>query len=56
MAPGLVGWVHTTTQDALRRAELPGVEAIHGIETHECFTTTEYVAIDHFGISAPGES
>ncbi|MCC5870657.1 MAG: thiolase domain-containing protein, partial [Gammaproteobacteria bacterium] len=23
---------------------------------HDCFTTTEYMAIDHFGITAPGES
>jgi acetyl-CoA C-acetyltransferase len=29
---------------------------LDGIETHDCFTTTEYMAIDHFGITAPGES
>ena len=49
-------WVRATTADAFRRAGLPGVEAIHGIETHDCFTTTEYMAIDHFGITPPGES
>lgn len=49
-------WVRATTEDAFRRAELPGVEAIDGIETHDCFTSTEYMAIDHFGITAPGES
>ena len=27
-----------------------------GIETHDCFTTSEYMAIDHFGITKPGES
>jgi acetyl-CoA C-acetyltransferase len=48
--------VRQTIQDAFRRAELPGVEALDGIETHDCFTTTEYMAIDHFGITAPGES
>jgi acetyl-CoA C-acetyltransferase len=32
------------------------VEAVDGIETHDCFTTTEYMAIDHFGITPPGES
>jgi acetyl-CoA C-acetyltransferase len=42
--------------DAFRRAGVGGVDAIDGIETHDCFTTTEYMAIDHFGITAPGES
>ena len=32
------------------------VSAIDGIETHDCFTTSEYMAIDHFGLTAPGES
>jgi acetyl-CoA C-acetyltransferase len=49
-------WVRATIEDAFRRAELPGVEAVDGIETHDCFTTTEYMAIDHFGITEPGES
>jgi acetyl-CoA C-acetyltransferase len=42
--------------DAFTRAGLPGVEAISAIETHDCFTTSEYMAIDHFGLTAPGES
>lgn len=45
-----------TLEDAWRRAGVPGVEAMDGIETHDCFTTTEYVAIDHFGLTAPGQS
>jgi acetyl-CoA C-acetyltransferase len=49
-------WVRATIEDAFRRAGLPGVEAVDGIETHDCFTTTEYMAIDHFGITEPGES
>ena len=49
-------WVRATIEDAFRRARLPGVEAVDGIETHDCFTTTEYMAIDHFGITPPGES
>jgi acetyl-CoA C-acetyltransferase len=48
--------VRATIEDAFRRAGLPGVEAIDGIEVHDCFTTTEYMAIDHFGITLPGES
>jgi acetyl-CoA C-acetyltransferase len=42
--------------DAFRRAGIPDVWAVQGIETHDCFTTSEYMAIDHFGITAPGES
>ena len=26
------------------------------LETHDCFTTSEYMAIDHFGLTKPGES
>lgn len=43
-------------QDAWRRAGVAGVEAMDGVETHDCFTTTEYVAIDHLGLTAPGQS
>jgi acetyl-CoA C-acetyltransferase len=54
--PYIFPWVRATITDAFSRAEIPGVEAVDGIETHDCFTTTEYMAIDHFGITAPGES
>ncbi|HSW17174.1 MAG TPA: acetyl-CoA acetyltransferase [Ramlibacter sp.] len=43
-------------QDTWRRAGVPGIEAIDGVETHDCFTTTEYTAIDHLGLTPPGES
>ena len=26
------------------------------VETHDCFTSSEYMAIDHLGITPPGES
>ncbi|HYA34238.1 MAG TPA: acetyl-CoA acetyltransferase [Candidatus Binataceae bacterium] len=42
--------------DAFTRAGVSGVEKIQAIETHDCFTTSEYMAIDHFGITKPGES
>jgi len=42
--------------DAMARAELNSVWEINGIETHDCFTTSEYMAIDHFGLTQPGES
>jgi acetyl-CoA C-acetyltransferase len=48
--------VRSTIVDALRRAQIADVSGIHGIETHDCFTTSEYMAIDHFGLTAPGES
>jgi acetyl-CoA C-acetyltransferase len=43
-------------EDAWQRAGVPGVQAMDGIETHDCFTTTEYVAIDHLGLTSPGQS
>lgn len=43
-------------EDAWRRASLPGIDAIDGVETHDCFTTTEYVALDHLGLTPPGQS
>jgi acetyl-CoA C-acetyltransferase len=42
--------------DALERAHLKSVWELDGIETHDCFTTSEYMAIDHFGLTRPGES
>jgi acetyl-CoA C-acetyltransferase len=48
--------VRSTIVDALRRAGIPDVSGVQGIETHDCFTTSEYMAIDHFGLTEPGES
>ncbi len=48
--------VRRAITDAFARAGIGGVAAIDGIETHDCFTPSEYMAIDHFGITAPGES
>jgi acetyl-CoA C-acetyltransferase len=42
--------------DAFQRANVPDVWAIDAIETHDCFTTSEYMAIDHFGLTPPGKS
>jgi len=42
--------------DAFRRAGIKDISQIDVIETHDCFTTSEYMAIDHFGITPPGES
>ncbi len=48
--------LRATIEDAWRRAAVPGIDAIDGIETHDCFTITEYVALDHFGLVPPGQS
>jgi acetyl-CoA C-acetyltransferase len=48
--------VRKAIADAWRRAGVAGIDAIDGVETHDCFTSTEYMAIDHFGLTAPGQS
>jgi acetyl-CoA C-acetyltransferase len=48
--------VRQAIADAWKRAAIAGPEALDGIETHDCFTATEYMAIDHFGLTPPGES
>jgi acetyl-CoA C-acetyltransferase len=42
--------------DALQRAGIADCWGLDAIETHDCFTTSEYMAIDHFGLTAPGKS
>ena len=56
-ASGLVfPHVRNTIDDAMKRAGVGDVFELSAIETHDCFAITEYMAIDHFGITAPGES
>ena len=45
-----------TIEDAYRRANISGIADLDAIETHDCFTITEYIALEHFGITAPGEA
>jgi acetyl-CoA C-acetyltransferase len=54
--PYVFSHVRQVVQDAFRRAQIPDVSALDGIETHDCFSMSEYMAIDHFGITGPGES
>ena len=42
--------------DTYRRAGIGGPFDLSGIETHDCFTVTEYLALDHLGIAPPGEA
>jgi acetyl-CoA C-acetyltransferase len=48
--------VHRAIDDARRRAGVVGPAQLDAIETHDCFTATEYMAIDHLGLTPPGQS
>ncbi len=48
--------VRQTILDAYQRACVSGPDDLDGIETHDCFTISEYIAIDNFGITKPGEA
>ena len=48
--------VRQVVTDAFRRAGISDVTRLDGIETHDCFSMSEYMAVDHFGITGPGES
>ena len=52
--PYLFPHLRQAVEDAWARAGVAGIDAIDGVETHDCFTTTEYVALDHLGLTAPG--
>lgn len=54
--PYVLPHTRQTIVDAFRRAGVADVEGVDAIETHDCFTTSEYMAIDHFGLTKPGES
>lgn len=47
--------VRRAIEDARSRAGI-AVDGIDAVETHDCFAATEYMAIDHLGLTAPGES
>ncbi len=46
--------VRRAIADAFWRAGIEDVWALDGIETHDCFTISQYMAIDHFGLTKPG--
>lgn len=49
-------WTRRAITDAYTRAGVSAIDQIDAIETHDCFTISEYAAIEHFGITAPGEA
>lgn len=48
--------VRRAIEDARTRAGVTDIDQIDAVETHDCFTTTEYMAIDHLGLTPPGQS
>lgn len=55
-SPLMFPHVAATIGDAFGRAGLAGVHDVDLVETHDCFTSSEYMAIDHLGITPPGQS
>ena len=54
--PYVLPYTRQAIVDAFQRAGLADVWQVQGIETHDCFTTSEYMAIDHFGLDQPRAS
>jgi len=55
-APYVFPQVRRAIEDARARAGVADLSQIDVVETHDCFTATEYMAIDHLGLTAPGEA
>lgn len=49
-------WTRKAITDAYQRAGIRDCWDLDVIETHDCFTTSEYMAIDHFGLTEPGQN
>jgi len=54
--PYLMPHLRQAAFDAFDRAGVPDVFALDALETHDCFTSSAYLAIDHLGITPPGQS
>jgi acetyl-CoA C-acetyltransferase len=53
--PYVMPHVRGSVLDAFGRADVT-LDDIDGFEVHDCFTPSEYLAIDHIGLTGPGES
>jgi acetyl-CoA C-acetyltransferase len=53
--PYVMPHVRRAVLDALDRAQV-SLDHVDGFEVHDCFTPSEYLAIDHIGLTGPGES
>ncbi len=54
-SPYVFPHVRMAVADAFERAGVT-LGAVSGFEVHDCFTPSEYLAIDHIGLTEPGES
>lgn len=50
----ILPWTRQAVMDAYRRSNLT-VDDIDVFETHDCFTSSEYMAISAFGLTPPGK-
>ncbi len=53
--PYVMPHVRRAVLDAFERARV-SLADLDGFEVHDCFTPSEYLAIDHIGLTGPGES
>jgi acetyl-CoA C-acetyltransferase len=53
--PYVMPHVRRAVLDAFTRARV-SLDDLDGMEVHDCFTPSEYLAIDHVGLTGPGES
>ena len=53
--PYVLPHVRRAVLDAFDRAGVT-LDDLDGFEVHDCFTPSEYLAIDHIGLTGPGES
>jgi acetyl-CoA C-acetyltransferase len=53
--PYVMPHVRRAVLDAFDRAHVT-LDDVDGFEVHDCFTPSEYLAIDHIGLTGPGES
>jgi len=54
--PYLFPHIRTLFEQTLARAGLSDINAVDGMEVHDCFNITEYMIVDHTGLYAPGEA
>ncbi|CAJ1511123.1 acetyl-CoA acetyltransferase [[Mycobacterium] burgundiense] len=54
-SPYVMPHVREAIQEAFGRAQVE-LDDVDGFEVHDCFTPSEYLAIDHLGLTGPGQS
>jgi acetyl-CoA C-acetyltransferase len=53
--PYVLPHLRAVVHDAFERAQVT-LDNVDGFEVHDCFTPSEYLAIDHIGLTPPGQS